>query len=88
MGCIVSKLFLDFYIFFIFTRPPTHMRPTCSPCALLYPFSVLMRALTSNHTLIKRGLDRGQIEVVLKIFQICRHVNLKIYNSNEQETTE
>ena len=21
MGCIVSKLFLDFYIFFIFTRP-------------------------------------------------------------------
>ena len=21
-GCIVSKLFLDFYIFFIFTRPP------------------------------------------------------------------
>ena len=23
MGCIVSKLFLDFYIFFIFTRPLT-----------------------------------------------------------------
>ena len=21
MGCVVSKLFLDFYIFFIFTRP-------------------------------------------------------------------
>ena len=23
MGCIVSKLFFDFYIFFIFTRPLT-----------------------------------------------------------------
>ena len=42
-----------------------------------FPFNVLMRALTSNHTLIKRWLDRGQIEVVLKIFQLCRYVNLK-----------
>ena len=25
MGCIVSKLFLDFYIFFIFTRPLTRV---------------------------------------------------------------
>ena len=23
MGCIRSKVFLDFYIFFIFTRPPS-----------------------------------------------------------------
>ena len=64
---------------------PKHMRPTCSvTMRITIPFNVLMRALTSNHTLNKRGL----IEVVLKIFQICRYVNLKIYNSNEQETTE
>ena len=30
MGCIVSKLFLDFYIFFIFTRPLSRQRK-CFP---------------------------------------------------------
>ena len=50
----------------------------------IIPFNVLMRALTSNHTLIRRG----QIEIVLKILKQIRYVNLKIYNSNEQETTE
>ena len=48
----------------------------------IIPFNVLMRALTSNHTLIRRG----QIEIVLKILK--KKINLKIYNSNEQETTE
>ena len=30
MGCIVSKLFLDFYIFFIYTRPLSGRFDVCS----------------------------------------------------------
>ena len=60
------------------SRLPKHMRPIgLLTMRIKFPFNVLMRALTSNYTLIKRWLDRGQIEVVLKIFQICRYLNLK-----------
>ena len=36
MGCIESKLFLDFYIFFIFTRPLTQYVHCSRQCMGIY----------------------------------------------------
>ena len=40
MGCIVSKVFLDFYIFFIFTRP-------LRPCRATFFSQINSRACTA-----------------------------------------
>ena len=80
---------LVIHVLFPKVEPPeTCDRPAHHAHYYIRSIYLLMRALTSNHTLIRRWLDRGQIEVVLKIFQMLRYVNLKIYNFNEQETTE
>ena len=50
MGCIVFKLFLDFYIFFIFTRPLTLL-----DAAVFVHFAIVIPALHS------RLSDRNQI---------------------------
>ena len=47
MGCIVSKLFLDFYIFFIFTRPLTALLYTCESWTV---YSLHARKLSHFHT--------------------------------------